>query len=64
MLVRRAGDVRGEHEVMLAGNDEVLTLTHRAEDRGVFAAGALDAAAWVAGREPGRYAFADVVDEG
>lgn len=62
MLVRRAGDVRGEHEIMLAGNDEVLTLTHRAEDRAVFAAGALDAAVWVAGREPGWYDFGDVVD--
>jgi len=60
MLVRRAGDVRGEHEVMLAGNDECLTLTHRAEDRGVFAAGALDAAVWLHGREPGRYDFTDV----
>jgi 4-hydroxy-tetrahydrodipicolinate reductase len=60
MLVRRAGDVRGEHEVMLAGNDECLTLTHRAEDRGVFAAGALDAAVWLDGREPGRYDFTDV----
>lgn len=61
MLVRRAGDVRGEHEVMLAGNDEVLTLTHRAEDRGVFAAGALDGAVWVTDREAGWYTFADAV---
>ena len=64
MLVRRAGDVRGEHEVMLAGNDEVLTLTHRAEDRAVFAAGALDAAVWLAGRDPGQYDFAEVVESG
>jgi 4-hydroxy-tetrahydrodipicolinate reductase len=64
MLVRRAGDVRGEHEVMLAGNDECLTLTHRAEDRGVFAAGALDAAVWLDGREPGRYDFTDVAHTG
>ena len=62
MLVRRAGDVRGEHEIMLAGNDEVLTLTHRAEDRAVFAAGALDAAVWLAGRDAGWYDFGDVVD--
>ncbi|MEF8813157.1 MAG: 4-hydroxy-tetrahydrodipicolinate reductase [Halovenus sp.] len=62
MLVRRAGDIRGEHEVVLAGNDEVLTLTHRAEDRAVFAAGALDATVWLAGRDPGWYDFADVVD--
>jgi 4-hydroxy-tetrahydrodipicolinate reductase len=57
----RAGDVRGEHELLLAGNDEVLTLTHRAESRGVFAAGALDAAVWLDGRSPGRYEFADVI---
>ncbi|PSP17086.1 4-hydroxy-tetrahydrodipicolinate reductase [Halobacteriales archaeon QH_10_67_13] len=61
VLVRRAGTIRGEHELLLADNDEVLTLTHRAEDRGVFAAGALDAAVWIAGRPPGSYAFTDVV---
>lgn len=59
--VRRAGNVRGEHEVMLADNDEVVTLTHRAESRRVFAAGAVDAAEWLAGREAGWYDFADVL---
>ena len=59
--VRRAGNVRGEHELLLAGNDEVLTLTHRAESRRVFAAGAVDAAEWLAGRELGWYDFADVL---
>ncbi|PSP66333.1 4-hydroxy-tetrahydrodipicolinate reductase [Halobacteriales archaeon QS_1_69_70] len=58
--VRRAGNVRGEHEVLLAGNDEVLSLSHRAESRRVFAAGAVDAAEWLAGREPGWYDFGDV----
>lgn len=62
VFARRAGDVRGEHELVLAGNDEVVSLSHRAEDRAVFAAGALDAAAWLAGREPGRYEFDAVVD--
>ena len=57
----RAGDVPGEHELVLADNHEELRLQHRATDRGVFAAGALDAAAWLSGRDPGRYAFADVV---
>ncbi|PSP89159.1 4-hydroxy-tetrahydrodipicolinate reductase [Halobacteriales archaeon QS_4_69_34] len=61
---RRAGDVHGEHELLVAGNDELLTLTHRAESRGVFAAGALDAADWLAGREPGRYGFGAVVGDG
>jgi len=58
---RRAGDVTGEHELLIAGNRETLTLTHRAGSRGVFAAGALDAAAWLAGRKPGWYGFDDVV---
>jgi 4-hydroxy-tetrahydrodipicolinate reductase len=58
--VRRAGGIRGEHEVLFAGNDEVLTFTHRAESRGVFASGALDAAVWLAGRDPGLYEFREV----
>ena len=61
---RRAGDVTGEHEVLLAGNRETLELTHRAGDRGVFAEGALDAAAWLADRGPGWYGFGDVLDAG
>jgi 4-hydroxy-tetrahydrodipicolinate reductase len=58
---RRAGDVAGEHELLLAGNHEVLTLTHRAESRGVFAEGALDAAEWLAGRPAGAYDFEDML---
>jgi 4-hydroxy-tetrahydrodipicolinate reductase len=58
---RRAGTITGEHEVLLAGNHEEIRLTHRAEDRGVFAEGALDAAVWLAGREPGWYDFSEVV---
>jgi 4-hydroxy-tetrahydrodipicolinate reductase len=61
---RRAGDVTGEHEVLLAGNRETLELTHRAGDRGVFAEGALDAAAWLVDRDPGWYGFDDVLDAG
>lgn len=60
--VRRAGTVRGEHELLLAGNDEVLTLTHRAESRRVFAAGAVDAAEWLVGRAPGFYEFEEVIE--
>jgi len=59
----RAGDVTGEHEIVLAGNHEEVRLTHRAEDRGVFAAGAVDAAVWIAGQKAGRYEFADVIDQ-
>ena len=59
---RRAGDVAGEHEVLLAGNHETVALTHRAGSRGVFAEGALDAATWLAGRESGWYDFAQVLN--
>jgi 4-hydroxy-tetrahydrodipicolinate reductase len=57
---RRAGDVTGEHEVLLAGNSEVLELTHRAGDRRVFAEGAVDAAAWLADQPAGYYEFSEV----
>ncbi|GAB3021368.1 4-hydroxy-tetrahydrodipicolinate reductase [Natronobiforma cellulositropha] len=62
VLVSRAGDVRGEHTLVLAGNDEVLSLGHRAEDRAVFAAGAIDAAVWLADRDSGNYTFGEVID--
>ncbi len=58
---RRAGTIAGEHEILLAGDGEALTLTHRAESRAVFAAGALDAAVWLEGRESGWYSFEEVL---
>jgi len=58
----RAGDVTGEHEVLVAGNHEAVRLTHRAESRGVFAAGAVDAAVWLSQRESGWYDFGDVLE--
>lgn len=60
---RRAGNVRGEHEILVAGNDEAVSITHRAGSRRVFAEGALDAAVWIAGQPPGWYGFADVLDD-
>lgn len=51
----RAGDIVGEHLVQLAGQGERLELVHRATDRDIFARGALDAAARLAGRPPGLY---------
>lgn len=58
---RRAGTITGEHEILFAGNDETIQLTHRAESRRVFAAGALDAAVWLDGQSPGWYGFDSVV---
>lgn len=58
---RRAGSITGEHEVLLAIEDEELRLTHRAESRRIFAAGALDAAVWLAEQAPGWYTFDEVL---
>ena len=57
----RAGSVVGEHQVILAGPGERVILSHSAEDRSIFAAGALAAAKWGQGRKPGLYAMADVL---
>ena len=57
----RGGGVAGEHHVHLLGDDERLELAHVALDRGLFARGALVAARWLAGREPGRYTMAQVL---
>jgi 4-hydroxy-tetrahydrodipicolinate reductase len=54
---RRAGAIAGVHEVLFATETEELTLQHRARSRSVFAAGALDAAEWLAERPPGSYTF-------
>lgn len=51
----RAGDVVGEHTVEFSGPGERLRLAHLATSRDLFARGALEAAAWLAGRSPGRY---------
>jgi 4-hydroxy-tetrahydrodipicolinate reductase len=57
----RGGSVVGDHVVILAGTGERLELGHRAEDRSIFAAGAVRAALWARGRKPGRYSMADVL---
>jgi 4-hydroxy-tetrahydrodipicolinate reductase len=59
--VVRGGGIVGEHEVVFAADDEILTLRHSARDRTLFARGALVAAFWVAGRPPGLYDMMDVL---
>ena len=59
----RGGTIVGEHEVMFAGRDEVITLSHSAASREVFATGALAAAAWLPGKSAGMYAMPDMVRE-
>jgi 4-hydroxy-tetrahydrodipicolinate reductase len=57
----RGGTVTGDHSVVFAGPRERLTLSHHAEDRSLFAAGALHAALWGRGRTPSLYSMADVL---
>jgi 4-hydroxy-tetrahydrodipicolinate reductase len=51
----------GEHSVILAGEQERLVLTHHAEDRMIFARGAVKGAAWLIGQPPGRYTMPQVL---
>ncbi len=57
----RGGSVIGEHSVMFAGAAERITLTHQAQDRSVFAEGAVAAGLWGWGKKPGLYSMRDVL---
>jgi 4-hydroxy-tetrahydrodipicolinate reductase len=57
----RGGTVVGDHKVIFAGTGERLELSHIAEDRSLFAQGAVKAALWGRGRKPGLYSMADVL---
>lgn len=57
----RGGSAAGDHLVLFAGDGERIELVHRAESRDIFASGAVRAAAWLAGRKPGRYTMADAL---
>ncbi len=57
----RGGDVVGEHSVIFAGPGERIELTHKVQNREVFAQGAIRAALWLAGQKPGLYDMNDVL---
>lgn len=59
--VTRAGGIIGEHDVLFGAEEEIISLSHTALDRAVFARGAVTAAGWLAGREPGLYSMRDVL---
>ncbi|MDR1049656.1 MAG: 4-hydroxy-tetrahydrodipicolinate reductase [Deltaproteobacteria bacterium] len=61
VLAVRGGDIVGDHTVLFAGPGERLELVHRAHSRDTFAAGAVRAACWLAGKKPGLYELADVL---
>lgn len=57
----RGGTVVGDHSVILAGPGERIVLSHHAEDRSLFAQGAVKAALWARGRKPGLHSMRDVL---
>lgn len=57
----RGGTVAGEHSVILAGEQERIVLSHSAEDRMIFARGAVRGAAWLVGQSPARYGMKQVL---
>ena len=57
----RGGNIVGEHEVIFAGEDEVITFKHTAYSKAVFAKGAVEAAAFLAGKAAGLYDMQDVI---
>jgi len=59
----RAGETVGEHEIRLAGGAERIHIMHQAVSRDLFAAGALRAARWLVGRQPGWFAMDDVLSD-
>ena len=57
----RGGTIVGEHEVMFAGDDEIITLSHSAQSKKVFAAGAIKAAIFLIGKPKGKYGMQDII---
>ena len=60
----RGGTIVGEHEVMFAGEDEIISITHSARSKRVFAVGAIKAAKFVAGKPVGMYAMKELLSNG
>lgn len=57
----RGGTIVGDHDVIFAGQDEVVTISHRAYSRAIFGKGAIEAAKFLAGKGPGMYDMSDVL---
>lgn len=59
----RGGTIVGEHDIIFAGNDEVITLSHSASSKAVFAVGAVNAAVYLCGKPAGMYDMKQLVQE-
>ena len=59
----RGGTIVGEHDIIFAGHDEVITLSHSAQSKEVFAVGSVNAAVFLAGKPAGMYTMSDLIKE-
>lgn len=59
----RAGTIVGEHDVIFGGRDEIITLSHTAMSKEIFATGAINAAAFLVGKAPGMYSMKDMLEQ-
>ena len=59
----RGGTIVGEHEIIFAGNDEVITISHSARSKQLFAAGSVNAAKYIKNKAPGMYSMTDMLNE-
>lgn len=57
----RGGTIVGEHDVIFAGHDEVLTISHQAQSKEIFAVGSINAALFLVDQKPGMYDMSQVV---
>ena len=57
----RGGTIVGEHDVIFAGHDELLTISHSAQSKEIFAAGSINAAVFLAKQQPGLYDMSDLL---
>ena len=58
----RGGTIVGEHEIIFAGRDEIITLSHSARSKEIFAVGAVNAAVYMHGKEAGLYDMKELID--
>lgn len=59
----RGGTIAGDHEITFAGEDEIITLSHSARSKKIFAAGAVKAAKWIAGKPAGLYDMSNLLND-
>jgi len=58
----RGGTIVGEHDVIFAGNDEIIEINHKAMSKEIFAVGSIKAAKYIAGKKNGMYSMNELIE--